>query len=417
MPRKTTKKIAPKTTAKEPASKTKFILAQPKTMAARDVVAKGKAAGLAFTGSYVWQVRTAAKERAAKVAVPVVTGRKPGPIAQFVLAQDPKLSAPEIVKLAKAAGFDITAHRVHNILWREKQKGKGKAKAAVKAATVAKPVKVKAKAKPVKAAPSIAKPAQAKTARPIKPATNSTKPATKAGYVLGFAAGTPAADIVAAGKAKGIKLSTAHVYAIRTAAKAKAKAKKGKAASAPVKVKLGKVQPFAREASRPAPSQPTPAAGGIASINPLDLAYAVSRLVAEGRTTAAEVADLAAERTVRIQFLEAHLAALKTGSVPVVDLVKIAKATKPVKASAKRVARLTSKKANAKAAKGKVTTRVDGRKFTMTAKALAARKLQGTYLGHLRQVPDAEKGAFKLIAKEEGVAAAVAELKKRLGKK
>jgi len=408
MPRKTTKRIAPKnSTAKKPQSKTKFILALPTTLAAKDVVAKGKAAGLTFTGSYVWQTRTGAKERAARVGVPAVTGRKPGPIARFVLAQDPALSAPEIVTKAKSAGFDITAHRVHNILWREKQKGK--AKASVKAAPAAKTVKVK----PTKATPSKAKPAAAKVAKP-------TKSTTKAAYVLGFAAGTPAADIVAAGNAKGIKLSTAHVYAIRTAAKAKAK--KGKAGSAPAKAKPGKVQRAVRRAApRPAPS--APASSAIAGIAPLDLAYAVGRLVESGTTTAAEIAQLAAERTSRIGSLEAELAALRGGNVPVVYMAKVAqvrKARKSRKAVAKPKAvkpAAEPKKSKAKAVKGKVMTRVDGRKFTMTAKALAARKLQGTYLGHLRQVPDAEKGAFKLIAKEEGVAAAVAELKKRLGKK
>ena len=56
-----------------------------------------------------------------------------------------------------------------------------------------------------------------------------------------------------------------------------------------------------------APRQREASPTGIAQIDPLDLAYAVGRLVAEGRTTAADVANLAAERTVRIQFLEAHL--------------------------------------------------------------------------------------------------------------
>ena len=294
-----------------------------------------------------------------------------------------------------------------------------KAKASVNAAPAAKTVKVKAK--PTKVAAPKATLAPAKVAKP-------TKSTTKTAYVLGFPPGTPAADVVAAGKAKGIKLSTAHVYAIRTAAKAKAK--KGKVTSAPVKVKPGKAQPSARKAApRPAPSAPAPSA--IAGIDPLDLAYAVGRLVAEGRTTAAEVARLAAERTSWIGSLEAELAALRDGQVPMGEVVTIGKPVKARKAlkPGKRVLRRAAKaktavkpvaepkRTKAKAVKGKVTTRVDGRKFTMTAKALAARKLQGTYLGHLRQVPEIEKPAFKTIAKEEGVAAAVAELKKRLGKK
>ena len=53
----------------------------------------------------------------------------------------------------------------------------------------------------------------------------------------------------------------------------------------------------------------------------------------------------------------------------------------------------------------------------MTAKAVAARKLQGQYLSCLRQVSENEKPKFKAIAKEQGVAVAVIELKGRLGKK
>jgi hypothetical protein len=316
-------------------------------MAAKDVVSKGKAAGLTLTEKYVWQIRSAAKKvakkakapvktaRAAKVAAPAAKGRKPGKLAQFVLAQDPKLSAPEVVKLAKGAGFDVTAHRVHNIRWRAKQKGT--VKAAVKAAPV-------------------------------------------------------------------VKTVTAHVYAIRTAAKAKAK--KGKAAPAPAKVVRTKAK------QSPA-TRPT----GIAGVPALDLAYAVGRLIEAGTTTAAEIVHLAAERTARIQSLEAHLAALKGGNVPEGGVATVAKPGKPGRAG-KAPKQTMAKKAKPVAAKkgDKTITRSNGRKFTMTPKALAARKLQGTYLGHLRQVPEAEKPAFKTIAKEEGVAAAVAELKKRLGK-
>jgi hypothetical protein len=238
--------------------------------------------------------------------------------AEFVLAQDPKLSAPEIVVLAKAAGFDLTGHRVHNIRWRAKQQTGKKAK-IVRAAVKTKSAKV---------------------------------------------------------------------------------------------ARIG-ARPGRRTAPRIASSTPRASTGAIAGIHALDLAYAIGRLVAEGRTTAAEVASLAAERTNRIESLEAHLAALKGGEVPAAEVAMVAmvvKATKPRKPMAKRVARPTTKKT------GTVTTRVDGRTFTITTKVVAARKWQGQYMGHLRQVPDAEKAKFKAIAKEKGVAVAVVELKKRLGK-
>jgi hypothetical protein len=248
MPRK--KKIASKTTAKKPTakkpqSKTKFILGQPKTLAAKEVVAKGKAAGVTFTEKYVWQVRSAKKvaKKKSKVAVKATpkptkssrpTGRKPGPKTTFVLAQDPKLSAAEVVKLAQAAGHTLTARRVHNIRWKAKQKGTPKA--AVQAAPVPKA------GKPTKVASPKAKLAPAKAAKPAKPAT-------KTAFVLGFPQGTSAADVVAAAEAKGITLTTAHVYAIRTSAKAKAK-NKGKAAKTP---KAPAVKTVAQPAFRAAP--------------------------------------------------------------------------------------------------------------------------------------------------------------------
>jgi hypothetical protein len=160
--------------------------------------------------------KTSAKKsptKSSKAPKKAATGRKLGKLAEFVLAQDAKLSAAEVVKLAKTAGFDITSHRVHNIRWAAKQKGK---KAPVKAAPAAKA------GKPSKAAPT-PKPAAAKA----KPG----KKITKTEYVLGFPPGTSAGDVVAAGKAKGIKLSTAHVYSIRSGANAKAK-KAGKAVTA-----------------------------------------------------------------------------------------------------------------------------------------------------------------------------------------
>jgi anti-sigma factor RsiW len=122
-------------------------------------------------------------------------------------------------------------------------------------------------------------------------------------------------------------------------------------------------------------------AQNLAGIKHTDLAYAVSKLIAAGKTTAAEVARLAAERTSRIKALEAELAGLK-GATPT-----------PAEPRGKR------------------------RKVASTPALRAARKIQGSYLGYLRQVPDKERAAFKKIAQTKGVPAAVEALKKRLGKK
>jgi len=52
----------------------------------------------------------------------------------------------------------------------------------------------------------------------------------------------------------------------------------------------------------------------------------------------------------------------------------------------------------------------------VTPKVIEARRVQGQYLGYLRQVPADEKERFRKLAREKGVPAAVEELKKRLGK-
>jgi hypothetical protein len=47
------------------------------------------------------------------------------------------------------------------------------------------------------------------------------------------------------------------------------------------------------------------------------------------------------------------------------------------------------------------------RKFNLTPKGLAARKLQGKYMGFLRALPEAKRERVKLVAREKGVAAAI----------
>ena len=141
----------------------------------------------------------------------------------------------------------------------------------------------------------------------------------------------------------------------------------------------------------------------IANIPLPDLTYAVNCLIANGQTTAAEVTQLAAERTKRIADLETELAVLKHGG---------AAGSVPAKTK-KRATRKTATKAK-KA--GKTITRKDGKTFTMTKKALAARKMQGQYMGYLRQFPEKAKAQFKALAKKEGVPVAVEEMKQQLGK-
>ncbi len=69
-----------------------------------------------------------------------------------------------------------------------------------------------------------------KTAHP-KASTRGAKPQTKTAFVLSHPATMPAKEVVAKGKAAGVSLSDAFVYAIRS--NAKRKARKGAATGAP----------------------------------------------------------------------------------------------------------------------------------------------------------------------------------------
>jgi len=146
----------------------------------------------------------------------------------------------------------------------------------------------------------------------------------------------------------------------------------------------------------------------LGEIEAQDLSYAVGRLIAAGKTTAAEVARLAAGRGNRIKALEKELAALKDGAVPV------AAASTAARRPAKKAPKPRAAKKSSAAKAGTVITRSDGRKFTTTPKVVAARRAQGQYLGYLRQVPEREKARIRAIVKEKGVPAAVVEMKKRL---
>src|SRR5213592_1793305 len=120
----------------------------------------------------------------------------------------------------------------------------------------------------------------------------------------------------------------------------------------------------------------------LGKIPAVDLAYAVDRLIQEGKTSLAEVRRFADERPARIAALERELVTLKAGH-----------------AAAKAAGRPAGPRAAA-AKKPK-------RKFTMTARARAARKRQGQYLAALKRLKGVERARVKTVARKEGVAKAV----------
>ena len=218
-----------------------------------------------------------------------------------------------------------------------------------------------------------------------------------------------------------------------------------------------------------------PKQNAIGSIPVVDLAYAVGRLVMAGKTTAAEVLQLAADRGQRIALLEAELRELRGGGLvpapaakpgrpaakrvrkaapkaapgastalgafrklqgkymgllrnftgPVRERIKaIAKAQKFPAAIAEMKKLLAAKAAPTKVAakpapakkttsvKKSVATKAAPKKSTMTAKRAAQLKVHGAYIGMMRGLPDAEKAKIKMLAKDQGMEAAIAVMKK-----
>ncbi len=120
--------------------------------------------------------------------------------SDFVRAQPSTLSGAEVVLKAKEAGIKLTSQLVYKV------RGTAKAK---KVAT-----------------PKVA-------AVSTTPSAPTKAPKSKAAFVRGLPASTPAKDVVKQAKAAGMKLGVSYVYNIRGAAKVASK-KKRAAAKSPV---------------------------------------------------------------------------------------------------------------------------------------------------------------------------------------
>ncbi len=128
----------------------------------------------------------------------------------------------------------------------------------------------------------------------------------------------------------------------------------------------------------------------LGKIPAVDLAYALNRLIQEGKTSLAEVRRFAEERPARIAALDRELATLRAGH-----------------AAAKAAGHPAGPRATA--------VKRPKRKFTMTAKARAARRRQGQYLAALKRLKGVERARVKTVARKEGVAKAI-ELARKLAK-
>jgi hypothetical protein len=198
---------AKKTSTKTP-NKSDFIRSQPATLSAAEVVAKGKAQGVTILPGLVYEVRRKAKAPAKgkgkKAAAPKsATASTKTAISKsdFIRSQPAVLSAAEVVAKAKALGMKLDRVLVYKV--RIRAKAKGKSTRAAK-----------------------------KTAVPVtKPSISTKPPKSKAAFVRGLPASTPAKDVVKQAKAAGIKLGVSYVYNIRGAAKMAAKKKRAAAKS------------------------------------------------------------------------------------------------------------------------------------------------------------------------------------------
>ena len=129
------------------------------------------------------------------------------------------------------------------------------------------------------------------------------------------------------------------------------------------------------------------ARANVPPLTPHQARYILEKLIDERTVSAADVRRHLAGMWQEMSFLEKRIAELRgaAGSVQPV---------KRVKAAVKRVRRPR----------------------TVSPEVAASQKLQGQYLGYMRQVPEGDRKRFADIAKTKGREAAVAALKKRLGK-
>lgn len=98
--------------ARKPQTKTSFVLALPKDMPAKDVVAKGKAAGVALTDGFVYAIRSSAK-RKAKGAGATRHGR---------IGNGHAVGSHTAEELLKAAAAELGLSRAMSILQTEHEK-------------------------------------------------------------------------------------------------------------------------------------------------------------------------------------------------------------------------------------------------------------------------------------------------------
>lgn len=146
--------------------------------------------------------------------------------------------------------------------------------------------------------------------------------------------------------------------------------------------------------------------------------YIVDRLIRDRHVSVAELHRYLGDMHQEIRDLEERIAKMRSiAGTPAPTAVK-RRPGRPPGSRNKNAVTVTENAAAAKPASG---TEGDGKKrrrrrTAVTPAQMAARKIQGSYLGFIRQIPAGKRGRYQKIAKREGREAAIQALKAVLNK-
>ena len=129
------------------------------------------------------------------------------------------------------------------------------------------------------------------------------------------------------------------------------------------------------------------------TITPQQAHYVIQRLLAARALSHGEIGRYLAGLTDEVRSIEQRLAKLRLAG----GVSPAAKTGSPAQRSRRKVD------------KGK-------RKSAGDTATVASQKLQGSYIGYVRQFPKAERGKYSAIAKEKGREAAIKRMRADLGR-
>lgn len=142
----------------------------------------------------------------------------------------------------------------------------------------------------------------------------------------------------------------------------------------------------------------------VSDFTPGQASYVLNRLMQDRRISASDVNRYVSDMSREIDDLEKKLAALRAahgaGSTP--SAAPARRGRRPGRPAAAAAA--PAAKASAKGGRRR------GRKSAITPEQVASRKLQGRYLGLVRQFPPNKRAYFAKVARDKGREAAIKEM-------